>query len=150
METVEATPLSRTRQKAAYDRSLAHRLGLRACAKRQSLSPAEIEHRQILEVITGSREAAEYLAHEFPTLYALAQFGSRYGFKRLEFCPGVSYAAIGKLEVWLESQGRVGIQLIVDLLDQLSKRITPDTTPEQLKALLEQAKSYLTQEAEPK
>lgn len=150
METVEATPISRTRQKAAYDRSLAHRLGLRACAKRQSLSPAEIEHRQILEVITGSREAAEYLAHEFPTLYALAQFGSRYGFKRLEFCPGVSYAAIGKLEVWLESQGRVGIQLTVDLLDQLSKRITPDTTPEQLKALLEQAKSYLTQEAEPK
>ncbi|WP_243455266.1 hypothetical protein [Meiothermus sp. CFH 77666] len=150
METVEATPISRTRQKAAYDRSLAHRLGLRACAKRQSLSPAEIEHRQILEVITGSREAAEYLAHEFPTLYALAQFGSRYGFKRLEFCPGVSYAAIGKLEVWLESQGRVGIQLTVDLLDQLSKRITPDTTPEQLKALLEQAKSYLTQEAESK
>ncbi|AGK03425.1 hypothetical protein K649_00565 [Meiothermus ruber DSM 1279] len=88
-------------------------MGLRACAKRNSLSPAEIEHRHILEVITGSAEAAEYLAHEFPTLYALAQFGSRYGFKRLEFCPGISYAAIGKLEVWLESQGRVGMQLTV-------------------------------------
>lgn len=42
------------------------------------------------------------------------------------------------------------MQLTVDLLDQLSSRITPDTTPEQLKALLENAKAYLTQEAEPK
>ncbi|GIW32588.1 MAG: hypothetical protein KatS3mg071_2762 [Meiothermus sp.] len=144
----DAPPFT-TRRRATYERSLAYRLGLRACAKRNSLSPAEIEHRHILEVITGSAEAAEYLAHEFPTLYALAQFGSRYGFKRLEFCPGISYAAIGKLEVWLESQGRVGMQLTVDLLEQLSSKITSDTTPEQLKAMLENVKAYLTQESNP-
>jgi len=149
MHDINPTQTDQARRKAAYDRSQAHRLGLRACAKRQALSPVAIEHRHMLEVITGSAEAAEYLAHEFPTLYALAQFGSRYGFRRLEFCPGVSYAAIGKLEVWLESQARVGMQLTVDLLDQLSNKITPDTTHDQLKAMLENAKAYLTQETKP-
>jgi hypothetical protein len=89
--------------------SFPHRLGVDANRKRdgERVRMSDVSNQDILEGITGSRDAAKGLLAEFNDLKGLSDFGSRHGFGRLQAMPGISWAVVGKLEAWLESIGRV-------------------------------------------
>ena len=87
--------------------SFPHRLGIDANRKRDRVLMSDFSDQDVLEGITGSREAAKNLLAEFKSLKGLSDFGSRHGFGRLQTMAGVSWAVVGKLEAWLESIGRV-------------------------------------------
>lgn len=87
--------------------SFVHRLGMEANRKRNRVAMSTKSDGEILEGITGSRQAADVLLAEFGTLKGIAAHGGRKGFGDLQSMPGVSWAVVGKLEAWLESLPRV-------------------------------------------
>lgn len=87
--------------------SFPHRLGTESNRKRNRVLMSERSDQDILEGVTGSREAAKTLLAEFVDLKGLSDHGARFGFGSIQTIPGVSWAVVGKLEAWLESIGRV-------------------------------------------
>lgn len=92
---------------AGYPKALSQRLGEKVLAKRRPLEPAELSDREMLEVITGSPAAAARLIETYGSLAAVAEYGSESSFADLHGQPGVSVSVVAKLEIWLESIGRV-------------------------------------------